>query len=127
MFMGLLLLFILTSVTFVSSDIVFKKFSHRPNTLPYISGYTHVDIVKRTEITSGKVDWTERDVYVAIHGRAYGVGVGEGTLINLNVLGKPTIPTHEDGTDNIWEKREDNGSWKKGYDTLQYLRQLSWI
>ena len=117
-FMGLLLLFILISVTLVSGDIVFKKvYPARVNTLPYIAGYK-IDntLLKRTEITTGKVEWPRgREVKLSIIGRAYGVGVGEGTLRNINIFGKPTVPTHQDGTDDVWEKREPNGAWKKGY------------
>lgn len=122
-FMGLLLLFI--SVTFVSGSMEFRKVHQgRPNTLPYISGFTsnHGDLVKREEITTGKKEWLfGREVYVAIYGRAYGVGVGEGTLININVLGKPTVSTYEDGEDNVWEKRESNGEWEKKEDDVTTL------
>ena len=82
--------------------------------------------MKREEITTGKVEWPfGREVYVAIYGRAYGVGVGEGTLINVNVLDKPTLSTYEDGPDNVWEKKGPNGEWKKGYDDVTtLLRQV---
>lgn len=117
-FMGLLLLFILISVTLVSGDIVFKKVHPgRANTSPYITGYK-IDntLLKRIEITSGRVEWPrEREVKVSIMGRAYGVGVGEGTLRNINILGKDPVPMHQDGSDSVWEKKEPNGAWKKGY------------
>lgn len=89
-FMGLLLLFV--CVTFVSGSMEFRAaYDGRPTTLPYISGFDDNTLLKRTEITTDKVEWPRgRQIRVGIFARAFGVGVGEGTLTNLNVLDKAT-------------------------------------
>ena len=121
-FMGLLLLFV--CVTFVSGGMEFRDpYYGSPSTLPYISGYEYDTLLKRTEITTDKVEWPKgREIRVGIFARAYGVGIGEGTLKDLNVLGQETIPTYQDGPDDVWDKKvdegKDKGSWKAGEDPV---------
>ena len=125
MFLGLLLL--LFSVTFVSGDIVF----HEPtgvSRIPSIAGWVNYNpgpIVKRTEITSGKVEWPKgRRIGVDIETYADGVGVGQGTLTNLVVLDKEPLPTYQGNEIDVWAKKEDNGEWERGTAVLVRARYV---
>lgn len=95
-----------------------KVFFRYPDVRPWISGGSD-DIVRKEEIITGEVEWPNgRTVNVAIYAFARGLGIGEGTLAPVTILGTP-IATHQDGSEEIWEIKTRDGKWKYGNTTVR--------
>ena len=111
------LLLLLIAVTLVSGGIRFNN-SWYNKTVPWINGGSTSgwEIVKKQEIITGEVSWPNgNQVYVAIYGSANGLGIGEGTLQPVTILGN-SYSIYQDGSEEVGEKTS-SGSWKYG-DTL---------
>ena len=111
MFMSLLLL--LMSMTLVSGDI---KFTY-DDVSPWISGGPD-NLVRKQEIITGEVVWPNgREIWVSVYGFATGLGIGEGTLEPVTILGY-TYKKHQDGSEDVGEETS-SGKWKYGDETVR--------
>lgn len=107
-------LLLLITVTLVSGGIEFNN-SRYNMPAPWINGGSTSgwEIVRKQEIITRDVVWPNgNQVYVAIYGSANGLGVGEGTLEPVTILGH-TYAKHQDGAEDVGEKTS-SGKWKYG-------------
>ena len=109
------MLLILVFGTLVSGEIKFSSTTVHPQIGGSSGSYSPL---KKIEIVTGDEQWPNgRSVHVFIAAGARGLGVGEGTLAPVTILGH-TYATHQDGTDKVGTTNL-NGSWT--YSTAAFV------
>lgn len=80
---------------------------------PYMGGLSTYSLLKKIDLSTSTVTWPDgRMLEVGVGSPVNGLGVGEGTLAPVTILGK-TYTSSQDGTQSLGTKSKD-GSWDDG-------------
>ena len=82
------------------------------SSVPVISDGGHDEFVKYIDVVTGAETWGHRTAYVVVAAWADGVGVGQGTLASVTMLGE-TLANYQD-TPHTVGTTNPNGSWTAG-------------